>query len=73
MIKKYIEFINEGVYPYGCILLETPISNWIELTSMINPEDLYKPEMERFDFIKNKKYKINLILVKTYRISLNTN
>lgn len=48
MIKKYIEFINEGVYPYGCILLETPISNWSELTSMIEPEDLYKPEMERF-------------------------
>mgnify|MGYP003334420127 CR=1 FL=1 len=53
MIKKYIEFINEGVYTYGCILLETPISNWNELTSMIDPEDLYKPETERFGITEN--------------------
>jgi 2'-5' RNA ligase len=51
MIKKYIEFMNEGkkeklgsLYRYGCVMIELNISNWDELTSIIDPKDVYMPE-----------------------------
>jgi len=41
-IKKYIQFIKESSgYKYGCVMVEVPVSNWNEITSYINPEDVY--------------------------------
>lgn len=43
--------MNEGkkeklgsLYKYGCVMIELNISNWDELTSVIDPEDVYIPE-----------------------------
>lgn len=44
-IKKYSQFLNEsGQYGLGCVMLEVPVSNWEEITSSINEEDLYTEE-----------------------------
>jgi len=42
-IKNYIQFIKESIngYKYGCVMVEVPVSNWNEITSTINPEDVY--------------------------------
>ena len=41
-IKNYIQFIKESSgYEYGCVMVEVPVSNWNEITSYINPEDVY--------------------------------
>lgn len=42
-IKKYIQFIKESIngYKYGCVMVEVPVSNWDEITSTIDPEDIY--------------------------------
>jgi len=41
-IKNYIQFIKESSgYQYGCVMVEVPVSNWNEITSYINPEDVY--------------------------------
>ena len=43
IIKSYIQFIKESSgYEYGCVMVEVPVSNWDEITSFINPEDVYK-------------------------------
>ena len=43
-IKRYIQFINESIngYKYGCVMVEIPVSNWDEITSSINTEDVYE-------------------------------
>jgi 2'-5' RNA ligase len=42
IIKNYIQFIKESSgYQYGCVMVEVPVSNWDEITSSINPEDVY--------------------------------
>jgi hypothetical protein len=43
IIKKYIQFIKESIngHKYGCVMIEIPISNWDEITSSIDPEDVY--------------------------------
>jgi 2'-5' RNA ligase len=41
-IKKYIQFIKESSgYEYGCVMVEVPVKNWKEITSYIDPEDVY--------------------------------
>jgi len=41
-IKNYIQFIKESSgYEYGCVMIEVPVSNWNEITSYIDPEDIY--------------------------------
>lgn len=44
IIKNYIQFINEAIngYKYGCVMIEVPVSNWNEITSFINPEDIFE-------------------------------
>ena len=42
IIKNYIQFIKESSgYEYGCVMVEVPVSNWNEITSYIDPEDVY--------------------------------
>ncbi len=42
IIKSYIQFIKESSgYEYGCVMVEVPVSNWDEITTSINPEDVY--------------------------------
>jgi 2'-5' RNA ligase/DNA polymerase III epsilon subunit-like protein len=42
IIKSYIQFIKESSgYEYGCVMVEVPVSNWDEITSYIDPEDVY--------------------------------
>lgn len=42
IIKNYIQFIKESSgYEYGCVMVEVPVSNWDEITSSIDPEDVY--------------------------------
>jgi hypothetical protein len=49
MIKKYIDFMKEAkekpgnLYKYGCVMLELNISNWEELTNIIDTSDVYLP------------------------------
>jgi 2'-5' RNA ligase len=44
-IKKYKEFIKESTeYEFGCVMLEVPVSNWDEITSSIDPNDIYTDE-----------------------------
>jgi len=43
IIKNYIQFIKESSgYEYGCVMVEVPVSNWNEITSYINPDDVYE-------------------------------
>ena len=42
-IKRYIQFINESSdYQYGCVMIEIPVNNWSEITSIINTNDIYE-------------------------------
>lgn len=43
-IKNYIQFIKESIngHKYGCVMVEVPVSNWDEITSSINKEDIYE-------------------------------
>jgi 2'-5' RNA ligase len=45
-IKKYIQFVNESIngHKYGCVMVEVPVSNWDEITSSIDPEDIFEQE-----------------------------
>ncbi len=42
-IKKYIQFIKESIngHKYGCVMIDIPVSNWTEITSSIDPEDIF--------------------------------
>jgi 2'-5' RNA ligase/DNA polymerase III epsilon subunit-like protein len=44
MLKKYKEFIKESIngYKYGCVMVDVPVNNWEEITSWIDPEDIYE-------------------------------
>lgn len=54
MIKKYTKFLemkkeHSGAdYKYGCVMVHLNVPNWNEIISYIKPEDLYKPEVERY-------------------------
>jgi 2'-5' RNA ligase len=43
IIKRYTQFVNESIngHKYGCVMVEIPVSNWDEITSSIDPEDVY--------------------------------
>lgn len=43
-LKNYIEFIKEssGQHKWGCVMIEFTINNWNEITSMIDPNDVYE-------------------------------
>jgi len=44
-IKKYTQFLNESNgFSLGCVMIEVPVSNWDEIISSINKEDLYTDE-----------------------------
>jgi hypothetical protein len=45
MIKKYQEFIKEeksANHDFGCVMLDLDVPNWNEITSIIDPNDLYE-------------------------------
>jgi 2'-5' RNA ligase len=44
IIKRYIQFIKESIngHKYGCVMVEVPVSNWDEITSSIDKEDIYE-------------------------------
>lgn len=45
IIKKYTQFIKESSgYEFGCVMVEVPVSNWDEITSSIDPEDIFQGE-----------------------------
>ena len=53
-VKKYIQFIKESTsYDYGCVMVEVPVSNWNEITSIINKDDLYEVEGENYGIQQN--------------------
>ena len=53
-IKKYTQFLNESVqYKLGCVMMEVPISNWEEITSSIDKEDIYEVEGENYGIQSN--------------------
>lgn len=44
-IKKYNQFLKESSgFELGCVMIEVPVSNWNEITSSINEEDVYTDE-----------------------------
>ena len=44
-IKKYIQFVKESTgYDYGCVMVEVPVSNWNEICSVIDKDDIYEEE-----------------------------
>lgn len=45
-IKNYIQFIKESIngHKYGCVMVEVPVSNWDEITSSIDPNDIFQEE-----------------------------
>ena len=57
MIKKYQEFITEEKkgpsHDFGCVLLELDIPNWNEITSLIQPDDIYSPSNDTTYGIQN--------------------
>ena len=53
-VKKYIQFIKESTsYDYGCVMVEVKVSNWNEITSIINKDDLYEVEGENYGIQDN--------------------
>ena len=45
IIKKYKQFLKESNgFSLGCVMIEVPVSNWDEIISSINEEDLYTDE-----------------------------
>ena len=53
-IKKYTQFLNESNgFKFGCVMIEVPISNWEEITSTINQEDIYEVEGENYGIQSN--------------------
>lgn len=49
-IKRYLQFILEKIngYDYGCVMIDVPVSNWNEIISSIDKEDLYEVPGENF-------------------------
>ena len=53
-IKKYTQFLNESVkYKLGCVMMEVSVSNWEEITSSIDKEDIYEVEGENYGIQSN--------------------
>ena len=53
-VKKYIQFIKESTsYDYGCVMVEVPVTNWNEIISTINKDDLYEVEGENYGIQQN--------------------
>jgi hypothetical protein len=53
-VKKYIQFIKESTgYKLGCVMVEVPVTNWNEITSIINKDDLYEVEGENYGIQDN--------------------
>jgi hypothetical protein len=53
-VKKYIQFVKESTgYKLGCVMVEVPVSNWNEITSIINKDDLYEVEGENYGIQDN--------------------
>ena len=53
-IKKYIQFVKESTgYDYGCVMVEVPVSNWDEICSSIDKEDIYEVEGESYGIQEN--------------------
>lgn len=56
-IKRYIQFIKESSgYQYGCVMVEIPVSNWKEITSSIEKEDIYEEEGDSTYGIQNNPH-----------------
>lgn len=54
IIKMYTEFINEAAsYRYGCVIAYFTVSNWDEVISYIDPDDIYKADENRFGIENN--------------------
>lgn len=55
MIKNFLEFVKESknIYDFGCVLLRLKLDNWNDVTSIIDDEDLYKPEDPSFGLEKS--------------------
>lgn len=49
-IKRYLQFILEKIngYDYGCVMIDVPVSNWNEIISSIDKEDLYEVPGENY-------------------------
>ena len=44
-IKKYTHFLNESNgFKLGCVMIEVPVSNWDDIVSSIDEEDIYTDE-----------------------------
>jgi 2'-5' RNA ligase len=53
-VKKYIQFVKESTgYKLGCVMIEVPVSNWNEITSIIYKDDLYEVEGEKYGIQTN--------------------
>lgn len=53
-IKKYNDFINEAAsHRYGCVMAYFTVSNWDEIVSYIDPDDIYKADEKRFGIQNN--------------------
>jgi len=53
-VKKYIQFVKESTsYDYGCVMVEVPVTNWNEIISVINKDDLYEVEGENYGIQDN--------------------
>jgi len=53
-VKKYIQFVKESTgYKLGCVMVEVPVSNWNEITSIIDKDDLYEVEGEKYGIQTN--------------------
>jgi len=47
-IKRYMDFLIEsGQYKFGCVMVEVPVSNWDNLLSSIEKEDIYEVDGDR--------------------------
>lgn len=52
-VKKYIEFVKESTdYKLGCVMVEVPVSNWNEIISTVDEDDLYEVEGENYGVSK---------------------
>ena len=47
-IMKYDQFLSESdSYEFGCAMIEVPFADWNQITSMVDPEDVYEVEGDR--------------------------
>jgi 2'-5' RNA ligase len=54
LIKKILkEETNPQTYDYGCVMLYYDLPNWVELTNMINTEDIYDNDIGEFGIEEN--------------------